>query len=169
MQFNERQRRDNMAFINEVKKMSNSMLDKYYKLILLIGKNGSGKTSLINELCAANTYSYINLNLALSEKLKDVPIGDRCYCVQDFIDEIIRNASGDFIVLDNIELIFSKHLQLEPLGVLKNIAKYRKTIVAWQGSITNGYLTYAEPTHEDYVKYKMDELECLYINLERGL
>lgn len=158
-----------MAFVNEIKKLSNSLSDKYYKLILLIGKSGSGKTSLINELCTTDSYSYINLNLALSERLKDVPIGDRGYCVQDFIDEIIRNISGDFLVLDNIELIFSKHLKLEPLGALKNIAKYRKTIVAWQGSITNGYLTYAEPTHIDYVRYKIDDLECTYINLERGL
>ncbi|MDI6729862.1 MAG: BREX-3 system P-loop-containing protein BrxF, partial [Thermodesulfovibrionales bacterium] len=112
---------------------------------------------------------YVNLNLALSEKLKDVPIRERGYYVQDFIDDIIRDNPGDFLVLDNIEIIFSKHLQVEPLSILKNIGKYRKTIAAWQGSIKDGYLTYAEPWHEDYVRYNVDELECLYINMERSL
>lgn len=158
-----------MAFINELKKLAGSLSDKYYKLILLVGVSGTGKTSLINEICGDNAYRYVNLSLALSEKLKEVPIRERGYYVQDFLDDVVRSNPGDFLVLDNIEIIFSKHLQIEPLGALKNIAKYRKTIVAWQGRIKNGSLTYAEPIHEDYVKYSLDELECLYINMERGL
>lgn len=158
-----------MAFINELKRLTGSLSDKYYKLILLVGGSGTGKTGLLRELCEDNAYGYVNLNLALSGKLKDVPIEERCYHVQDFIDEIVRNAPGDYLALDNIEMIFSRHLRIEPLGTLKNIAKYRKTIAAWQGSIVNGYLTYAAPGHEDHVKYKAEELECSYINLERGL
>jgi hypothetical protein len=71
-----------------------------------------------------------------------------------------------YLVLDNIEIIFSEHLQIDPLGVLKNISKYQETITAWPGYIKDGYLTYAEPWHKDYVKYSLNELECLYMNLE---
>lgn len=158
-----------MAFVKELKKMAGSLSEQYYKLILLVGTGGTGKTSLINEICRNDAYTYANLSLALSEKLKEVPIAERGYFVQDFIDDIIRSVSGEFLVLDNIELIFSKHLQIDPLGTLKNIAKYRKTIVAWPGSIKHGQLIFAEPAHEDYVKYSRDELECLLINMERGL
>lgn len=158
-----------MVVANEVKKIAQSLNDKYYKLLLLIGLSGSGKTRVINEICGDNAYKYVNLNLSLSERLKDVPIKERGYYVQDFIDEIVRDNPGDFLVLDNIEIVFAKHLQIEPLSILKNIAKYRRTIAAWRGNIKDGYLTYAEPWHEDYVRYDIDELECLYINMERSL
>lgn len=158
-----------MVDVNEVKRVACSLNDKYYKLLLLVGASGNGKTSVINEICSDNAYRYVNLNLVLSEKLKDVPIKERGYYVQDLTDNIMKDNPGDFLVLDNIEIIFSKHLQIEPLSILKNIAKYRKTIAAWQGSIKDGYLTYAEPWHEDYVRYNIDELECLYINMGRGL
>ena len=154
-----------MALVADVKKKANYLSQKYYKLLLLVGPSGAGKTRLINEICGDNAYTYVNLNLALSEKLKKVPIEDRAYHVQDFIDNIIRYNPGDFLVLDNIEIIFSRHLQIDPLNVLKNIGKYRKVIVAWQGSIKDRYLTYAEPWHEDYVIYNIDELECLYIEI----
>ena len=118
-------------------------------------------------------YKYINLNLALSEKLKEIPLTERCLYVQDYIDEIIntasRNNSSDILILDNNEIIFSKHLQIDPLRLLKNISKYRKVISAWPGSIKDEYLTYAEPWHNDYVKYSLNDLECLYINLDRGI
>lgn len=158
-----------MVDANEVKKAACFLPDKYYKLLLLVGASGNGKTSVINKICSDNSYKYVNLNLALSEKLKDVPIKERCYYVQDFIDNIIKDNPGDFLVLDNIEIIFSKHIQIEPLSALKNISKYRKTIASWQGSINDGYLTYAEPWHEDYTRYNIDELECLYINMERSM
>lgn len=149
--------------------MVNSLTDRYYKLVLVIGGSNTGKTSLFKQICNDNTYEYINLNLALSEKLKEIPKDDRCYLIQDYMEGIVRSKDGEVIVLDNIEMIFSKHLQVEPLGILKNIAKYRKIIVAWPGSIKDGYLTYAEPAHEDYIRYCLDELECLYMNMERGL
>lgn len=157
-----------MVTANEVKKIAFSLSDKYYKLLLLVGASGNGKTSIINEICKDHAYKYVNLNLALSERLKGVSIIDRGYYLQDFIDNLIRDNPGDFLVLDNIEIIFSKHLQIEPLSLLQNIAKYRKTIAAWQGSIKDKYLTYAEPWHEDYVRYNIDKLECLYINMERS-
>ncbi|NSW90430.1 MAG: BREX-3 system P-loop-containing protein BrxF [Firmicutes bacterium] len=160
-----------MADIGEFKELAASLSSEYYKLLLLVGGSGRGKTSFIRKICSEDTdkYRYINLNRALSEKLKEIPIAERCYYVQDYIDDIVKDNPGDFLVLDNIEIIFSRHLQVEPLRLLKNISKYRKTITAWPGSIKDGYLTYAEPWHKDYVKYSLNDLECLYINLERGM
>ncbi|CEO87395.1 BREX-3 system P-loop-containing protein BrxF [Syntrophaceticus schinkii] len=158
-----------MAVINEFKKSVLTLPDMYYKLLLLVGSSGAGKTAIIKKICIDNKYRYVNFNHALSKKLKDIPIGDRCYSIHDCIDEIAEDNVSDFLVFDNIEIIFSKHLQIEPLRTLKNIAKYRNIIAAWSGSIKDGYLTYAEPWHDDYVRYSLSDLECIYINIERGI
>jgi hypothetical protein len=154
-----------VAIIGEFKRLIALLPKKYYKLLLLVGSSGGDNISFINEICSDNAYRYryINLNYALSKRLKEIPIGERGYYVYECIDNIVDDNESDFLVLDHIEIIFSKHLQIEPLRTLKNIAKYRKVISAWPGHIKDGYLTYAEPWHKEHVRYSLSKLECLYI------
>lgn len=157
-----------MATLHKISQYAATLSSLYYKLLLLVGGSGAGKTKLLKEICANSGGNYLNLNLALAAKLKEIPLAERCYHIDDFIDEILRSYPGDLLMLDNIEILFSRHLQIDPLRTLKNISKYRKAIAAWPGIIEDGYLIYAEPWHKDCVKYPISELECLYINLERG-
>jgi len=211
---------------SEFNGLLDSLSNEYYKLLLLIDGNETIKKNLIKNICgnsyndanycinSCNSYKnyelpnetnlqkykfrYINLGLVLSKKLKEVPKAERCYYVQDYIDEIINNkeelpsnvycdvqdstcsstnsiinkyrdSENEILVLDNIEIIFSKHLKIDPLKRLKNISRYRKIIAFWPGYIKDEYLIYAEPWHKDYIRYHLNELECLYINFERSV
>jgi len=139
--------------------------DHYYKLLLLVGGSGAGKTGILKSICESHSGKYINLNLALSAKLKDIPLSERSYHIGDYINEIISEHPGEFIAVDNIEILFSSHLKADPMRTLLNISKYKKTIAAWPGSVKDNYLVYAEPWHKDYVKYPVNKIECLYIDL----
>jgi len=70
----------------------------YYKLFLLIGSQGSGKSKLLEQIASARNIHITNLNFELSKRLKNIPRNDRCYYVQDFIDEIIREVKGEYIM-----------------------------------------------------------------------
>jgi len=141
---------------------------KYYKLILLVGPIGSGKTKLLKRISADYNYDYINVNLQLSEKLINIPLEERCYYVDDFMEEILFQSKTDVTILDNIEILFSNHLKIDPLKLLKNISRYRKIIASWGGIYVNGILTYAEIGHSEHRKYKKSDLDVIVISIEGG-
>lgn len=158
-----------MPVVEDIERIVKLFPQQYYKLLLLIGPSGSGKTFVLKKCMQVLMCKYINLNLELSRKLKEIPVVERCYYVQDYIDEIVKNNDSDIIIFDDIEILFSKHLKIDPLSALKNISKYKKFIAAWPGYIKGGYLVYAEEGHEDYIRYNLNELECSYLNLGRGI
>ncbi|WP_026486464.1 BREX-3 system P-loop-containing protein BrxF [Caldanaerobius polysaccharolyticus] len=138
---------------------------RYYKLILVVGPMGSGKTDFIKSISLKYAFDYINLNLELSEKLINIPVDERCYYVEDFIDEILAGKRTEILAIDNIVILFGPHLKLEPLRLFKNMSKYRGMIVAWGGDLDDGYLTYARPGHLEFRKYSQNEIECMVIKL----
>lgn len=145
-----------------VRKLNSS----YYKLFLLIGDPGSGKSKLLEQIASKKNIPIVNLNFELSRRLKNIPRNDRCFYVQEFIDEIINQLKGEYIFLDNIEILFSHHLKIDPLKELKNLSRYNPLVVTWNGRIENNHLVYGETYHPDYVAYKMDELECKFYEIK---
>jgi hypothetical protein len=68
-----------------------------------------------------------------------------------------QHAPGDLLLLDNIELLFDRSLQLDPLDLLKRHAHAKRVVAVWpgelQGDARTGRLTYADmghPEHQDY-------------------
>ena len=64
-----------------------------------------------------------------------------------------EHAVGDLLLLDNIELLFDRALQLDPLDLLKRHAHSRRVVAVWPGELRDGRLIYAEmghPEHQDY-------------------
>ncbi|MEW6624171.1 MAG: BREX-3 system P-loop-containing protein BrxF [Bacillota bacterium] len=135
---------------------------QYYKLILLVGKTGSGKTRMLKYLAASTGRTVLDLNIELSKMLKSIPKNERCLYVQDFLDEILRQTNGRPVFLDNTEILFSSHLQIDPIGTLKNSSRYYPLVAAINGFIDNNRLIYADRNHPDYITYKVDELKCRY-------
>lgn len=123
----------NMSIYKDIQDAFILLPYKYYKLILLVGPIGSGKTQILKKISSDYNYDYINLNLKLSEKLINIPFEERCYYVDDFMEEILFQSKTDVTILDNIEILFSNHLKIDPLKLLKNISRYRKIIASWGG------------------------------------
>ena len=64
-----------------------------------------------------------------------------------------QHATGDLLLLDNLELLFDRTLQLDPLDLLKRHAHVKRVVAVWPGELRDGRLTYAEmghPEHQDY-------------------
>ena len=67
-------------------------------------------------------------------------------------------ASGDLLLLDNIELLFDQSLKLDPLDLLKRHAHARRVVAVWPGELRDGRLIYAEMGHPEYQDYGLDGL-----------
>ena len=128
------------------------------KLVLLIGAPHSGKTALLHCLAKSKGVTPLNVGAELGGCLAGMPQRQRHLQTMTILRELVdQHAPGDLLLLDNIELLFDRSLQIDPLDLLKRHAHARRVVAVWpgelQGEMRMGRLTYAEmghPEHQDY-------------------
>lgn len=124
------------------------------KLVLLIGPPRSGKTALLTQLSERRDVPVLNVGGALGRHLLAVPKTRRHIEATDLMNGLTdESARGDVLLLDNIELLFDRTLQLDPLGLLKRHAHVRRVIAVWPGELRESRLFYAATGHPEHQVY----------------
>lgn len=138
------------------------------KLVLLIGPTGCGKSKLLSHLADGRAAKVMNVGAELGARLAALPQRERVLnanvAMRDLADEY---ASGELLLLDNIELLFDQSLRLDPLDLLKRYAHSRRVVAAWPGQLREGRLSYAEIGHPEYQDYGLDGLVRFEIDATR--
>lgn len=140
--------------IEKLELLGTAIASLHSKLILLVGSQSTGKTSLLKafgkrvEAEPLNVGSQLGLRLAgLSQKQRPI---EAISLLRELADQY---AKDDLLLLDNIEILFDRSLQLDPLDLLKRQAQVRRVVAVWPGELHDGRLTYAvmgHPEHQDY-------------------
>src|SRR5690606_21214088 len=116
----------------------------------LVGRPGCGKSALLAELANRRGMKVMNVGAVLGGRLAAMPQRQRALqanvAMRELADEY---ASGDLVLLDNIELLFDRTLKLDPLDILKPFVLTRRVGAAWLGELGNGRLSYAEMGHPE--------------------
>lgn len=123
--------------------------ESYYKLIILAGSSGSGKTPLLQRLSRDTNLPLFNLNLLLSERLLGLSRRQRALQVEGLALEIIDEHSRAGVCLDNTELLFDSTLRLNPLVFLQEASRNRLTVAGWNGTVSRGELRFGYLGHPD--------------------
>lgn len=129
----------------------------YHRLVLLVGKTGSGKTSVLRDVAKNFGTEVINVNLALSAELLELTAKQRALRLPGILDQVIDKVQSP-VVLDNLEILFDKDLKQDPLRLLQGISKNRSVVASWKGTTTGGNLNYAEAGHPEYRSYDLVDL-----------
>jgi len=124
---------------------------------LIVGPHGSGKTRLLRACEQRVSGIYLNLNLALSQRLLEFKAQDRPVQALNVLNDLL--AGPGLLLVDNIELLFEPTLQLDPLRALKSASRRHSMMAAWPGTLDKGHLTYAVPGHPEYRRYEPGDLE----------
>lgn len=135
----------------------------YHQLVLLVGDSGSGKTAALHRLGAENSSQPINLNLKLAERLLDLTVKQRAVRVPGIVETIVRESDRAVAILDNVEMLFSSELSLDPLRLFQILSRNRTVVVAWPGEYEADVLTYAEPSHAEFRKYSRPQVAIVRI------
>jgi len=124
------------------------------KLVLVIGPPNSGKSKLLADLARRRQVTVLSVGSALGRSLLSIPLSHRHLQAQNLLKELEdKSAANGLVLLDNIELLFDRTLQLNPLGLLKRHARARRIAAAWPGELRDNRLFYAtmgHPEHQDY-------------------
>ncbi|AUM01343.1 hypothetical protein B4966_15145 [Rhodocyclaceae bacterium] len=145
--------------LNRLDRLLDEIAALHSKLILFVGRPGCGKTRLLAELANRRGAKVMNVGAELGKRLATLPQRERALQAFVVMRELAQSyASGDFLLLDNIELLFDRSLQLDPLDLLKRHAHARRVVAVWPGELCEGRLIYAEMGHPEYRDYGLDGL-----------
>ncbi len=156
---------DGHLLLEKISSLLQHVKDLYYRLILLVGPAGSGKTRLLKALSEKISVPVINLNLELSERLLKIAEPQRVLHLRDLMEEICAQNRGDTVLLDNTELLFEPVLKHDPLALLQRLSRKRTVVAAWNGKIEDRSLLYATPEHPSFRRYYLKPGEFLVTSL----
>jgi hypothetical protein len=125
----------------------------YYRLVLVVGPAGSGKTPALLKLAETQGWPRLNVNRQLAERLLDLTPKQRTVQTASLLEDRVREIAAEGIVLDNLEILFAVDLALDPLRLLQQLSRQRAIVAAWPGGYDGQTLTYAEPGHPEARRY----------------
>ena len=134
------------------------------KLVLLVGADRSGKTKLLRDLGAKLNIEPLNVGLELGRRLAATPNNKRGFSAGELLREIAdKERTDDPLLLDNLELLFEKGLQVNPLDLVKRLAHSKRVVAVWPGELRGDRLIYADMSHPEHRDYSRDGVVVLEI------
>jgi RNase adaptor protein for sRNA GlmZ degradation len=130
---------------------------QYFRLVILVGQPGSGKTSALQSLAHKVECQLVNVNLELSKRMLELTRTQRSRQVEHLLKEVITDVTGEIVLLDNLEILFDTGLEVEPLRLLQLLSRNRTIVASWSGTYRDSVLTYAEPGHPEFVQFRQIE------------
>nr|WP_214083941.1 BREX-3 system P-loop-containing protein BrxF [Methanoculleus sp.] len=128
-------------------------------LRIILGRTGSGRTTLLRKWADRHGYPYLNISSLVSQRTLGYSLSERPSAVQHEFLDAVESAEGDVVLCDNIELLFASELFLDPLRLLKQAARRKTVIVAWNGASDGSTLSYAVPGHDEYQAYSHTDVQ----------
>ncbi len=142
------------AFLNEVRLGAKTAGHMYYRL-LVVGGGGDAQGQYIAEELGVPR---LNVGEALGEELLEVPTRRRPLKVSSLLEDLIREAGDDGVLLDHIEILFEESLETDPLALLRNVSRRRLVVVMWSGKVDADNLVYGFPGHPEYWSHPAQDL-----------
>jgi ABC-type dipeptide/oligopeptide/nickel transport system ATPase component len=139
----------------------NQAAARYYKIVLVVGKSGSGKTNLLRKICTEMQIPLHILGIELSRKLLPLTTRERKLKACETISALIDVEGASRLAVDNTEIIFDPSLMINPLGLLQSLSRTRLLIWSWNGDVENGHVTYAYPGHPEYQRIRTSEITLI--------
>jgi len=139
----------------------NLTASRYYKIVLVVGRSGSGKTNLLKKICEQMQIPLINLGFCLSQKLLPLTLHERKLKAADIIADILDDQGPQHLAVDNTEVIFDPSLMLNPLGLLQSLSRTRLLIWSWNGEIEDGHVTYSYRGHPEHRRIPTSEITLI--------
>ena len=132
-------------------------MELYYRLIFIVGPISSGKTAILRDLGNRIEVPVLNVNLELSRRMLDIAEKQRSQRLPQILRDMLADSSSDAVILDNLEILFDKSLEQDPLRLLQGISRNKTIVASWNGFVEDRNLVYAAPGHPEHKRYEIKD------------
>lgn len=136
---------------------------KKHKLLLLIGRPGSGKSKFLYNYSREKGIPILNLDDILGEK---IPEGKDANYVYAFTQGFLSTYTPEEILLDKKKILYQKDSSIDLLDFLKELSQSKTVVTTWNGYTENGKLIHVCDAIGRTVEYDLAEIDCEYIELK---
>jgi hypothetical protein len=136
---------------------------KKHKLLLLIGRPGSGKSKFLYNYSKEKGIPILNLDNILGEK---IPEGKDANYVYAFTQGFLSTYTPEEILLDKKKILYQKDSSIDLLDFLKELSQSKTVVTTWNGYTENGKLIHVCDAIGRTVEYDLAEIDCEYIELK---
>lgn len=140
--------------------------EMYHRLVLVVAPSGAGKTGVLHDVAKNGGVPCINVNLELSKLMLDLTTKQRAIHAAFLLKEVVAGGGGKLAILDNLEILFDRSLQLDPLRILKELSRQSTVVASWNGRLDEHGLNYGDPEHPEYRLYPPSEIDFLHVTRE---
>ena len=133
------------------------------RLVLLVGRPGSGKSKLLRELSTIRGWQYVNCRAFLTEELLEMVPKVRAQEASGIIAKALDALKADVIVLDDMQVLFAPVLQVDPLQLLKHLGRKFTVVAAWPGEFDGVSLIVAAAGQVEPRVYDAKDLTIIQI------
>ncbi len=144
-------------------RITKNLQNRRYKLLLLIGKAGTGKSKYLHNYSKEKGIPVLDLDHILGSK---IPEGKDANYVYDFIRGFLKTYTPNEILLDKKKILYQKDSNIDILDFLKELSTQKIVIATWNGYTKNGKLIHICDALNTEVEYDLASVDCMYIELK---
>lgn len=124
------------------------------KLILIIGKPGSGKSKLINEYSKDTGVPILNFDQIFKDDANDI---------ENVMNDFLGNYDKDVLLIDNKRVLYAKDSTIDMLSFLKELAKKITVVATWNGTIEDNKLVHIRSKLPANLEYTIEDENIKFI------
>ncbi|MBQ9900311.1 MAG: BREX-3 system P-loop-containing protein BrxF [Acholeplasmatales bacterium] len=140
----------------------NALKKKKYKLLLIIGRPGSGKSKYLQNYSKQVGIPILDLDFILGKQL---PEGKDSDYVFDFLNGFLDTYKPEQVLIDKKAILYNKDSKIDLLDFLKDLSLKKTVVATWNGYTENGKLIHVCDKLQKDFEYDLSD-EYAYIELK---
>ena len=140
----------------------NALKKKKYRLLLIIGRPGSGKSKYLQNYSKQVGIPILDLDFILGKQLPDGRDADYVY---DFLNGFLDTYKPEQVLIDKKAILYNKDSKIDLLDFLKELSIKKIVIATWNGYTENGKLVHVCDKLQKDFEYDLSD-DYAYIELK---